>query len=24
VVYNEVAYISLQGHVWEQPGEIVV
>ncbi len=24
VVYDEVAYISLQGHVWEQPGEIVV
>jgi hypothetical protein len=24
VVYDEVAYISLQGHVWEQPDEIVV
>ena len=24
VIYDEVAYISLQGHVWERPGEIIV
>ena len=24
VVYDEVTYLSLKGHVWERPGEIIV